>query len=420
MGAAADQVNRCPATGAGPFEPLSIEAARDPHPWLRLARRDAPVFFSDAVEAWFVTRYEDVVDVLRRPDVFSSVGANTFKPLVSPVLARVYREGPPSRHSMVRKDPPEHTRIRKLAQKAYSPRLIDAMEPRIKRHCERLVDTFVDTGRCEFMGDYAEQVSLRVIVDITGAPMEYADDFIQWGRDMFSLNVAGPHLTAERAEVIAARAERIMAWMLPFVEERRSRPCDDFVSSLVHATSDDGEPTLTTDEVVGILNANLVAGIETTANLMTLLVRQLLAAPGLWHQVPSDEQALKAAVEEALRFWAPARAALRVTTADVSVGGVQIPRGARVVVSFASANRDEAIFGDGESFDGARANAAKHLSFGRFTHMCLGAPIARLETRVAIETFARRLPQARLAPSAAEGWIPHLLVPGLEALAIEW
>lgn len=413
-------VPRCPFAGGQPFQPRSEAAASDPHPWLDAAREHTPVFYDDDIGAYFVTRYQDLVDVLRQPHVFSSQEANAFKPEVSPVLTAAYPDGHPGQHSMLKKDPPEHTRVRKLAQKAFTPKLIKLMEPEIRERADALLDEIVGSGRGDIIARFATILPLHVITDITGAPVEFAEDFAKWPQDYFVFVEGSPDPTPEYEQEMAERANRILPWMTAFVEDKRTNPTPDLTSSLVHAESDDGSPALSTDEVLGVLNSNLVAGIETTAILIPMLLRQLLAHAEQWDAVRADQSLLDNAIDEALRMWPPARASWRVVTEDTEIGGVLVPAGAPLLMSWAAANRDPEVFEDPATFDLHRKNANKHLSFGRYAHMCLGAPLARLETRIAIQAIIDRLPNVRLAAEQNNQWVPHAIMPRPATLELEW
>jgi cytochrome P450 len=169
-----------------------------------------------------------------------------------------------------------------------------------------------------------------------------------------------------------------------------------------------------------VLNSNLVAGIETTAIFLPLLLRELLRHPVPWAEVQRDRSLIANAVDEALRLWAPARTNRRAVTQDTMIGGVPIRKGAHVLIAYSSANRDPEAFERANAFDIHRHNANKHLSFGRYTHMCIGAPLARLEARVTIDAVIDRLPNVRLVPGQAETWLPHVILPRFTALEIEW
>jgi cytochrome P450 len=248
---AAAEAPQCPFVQGKAFEPGSVAAAIDPHPWLRAARADAPVFYDAASRAYFVTRYEDVLEVLRQPTVFSNTAANEFKPITSPLLQRAYPDGHPGQHSMLKKDPPEHTRVRKLAQKAFTPKIVKTMEPQVRRRADGLIDAFYDDGRCDIVDRFSMHLPVQVVADITGAPLDFAEDFRMWGHDYFMFVEGSPDPTPEQEQEMAARAERVLPWMLAFIEERRRDPKDDLTSALIHARTDDGEPALTTEEVLG-------------------------------------------------------------------------------------------------------------------------------------------------------------------------
>lgn len=411
---------RCPFVHGEPFEPRSMTAAIDPHPWLDAAREHEPVFYDEDDDAYFVTRYADVVDVLRQPAVFSSREANAFKPEISPVLEAAYPVGHPGKHSMLKKDPPEHTRVRKLAQKAFTPKLVKLMEPAIRERADALLDGIEGSGRCDIVDRFSTVLPLHVVTDITGAPIEFADDFSMWGQDYFVFVEGSPDPSPEYEREMAERAGRVLPWMTAFVEDKRRNPTPDLTSSLVHAETDDGSPALSTDEVLGVLNSNLVAGVETTAMLIPLVLRQLLGHREQWEAARHDAALLDNAIDETLRMWPPARASWRAVVEDTEIGGVAIPAGASVLISYASANRDPEVFDDPATFDLHRRNANKHLSFGRYTHMCLGAPLARLETRIAIQAISDRLSNVRLVPEQAERWLPHTILPRFAALDLEW
>jgi cytochrome P450 len=416
---ALNEAPRCPVVHGEAFDPASMAAAKDPHAWLRAAREEQPVFYDEGHGVWIVTRYEDLVDVLRRPNVFSNSEANKFKEL-PPRLREVYPDGHPGRHSMLKLDPPGHTRVRKLAQRAFTPKIVNQLEPQVRRRCEDLIDAFVDDGHCDYARQFSALLPVQVVADITGAPLDLAEDFARWGEDYFMLIEGAPALTPEREEDMARRAERVMGWMSEFIPDRRENPREDLTSALLHAKSDDGEPALSEEEVIGVLNSNLVAGIETTAIFLALLVRELLRHPEEWERVKADPGKIPNAVEEGLRFWAPARTNLRAVTEDTTVGGVAIPAGSMVAIAIASADRDESVFERADEFDIDRPNANKHLSFGRYTHMCIGAPLARLEARVAIEALAERIPDVRLVVGQEEKWLPHMIVPRFTSLLLEW
>jgi cytochrome P450 len=210
-----------------------------------------------------------------------------------------------------------------------------------------------------------------------------------------------------------------MTWFDEYVDFRRITPGDDLISSLLRSTTPEGDPSLSTAEVIGVLNAMMTAGIETTAIFIPALLDRLLSEEALWRRVLDDRELLANAIEEGLRCFGPARGVRRTTTRDVVLGGVSIPKGADIFVYYASANQDEEIFADADRFDLDRDNVDRHFGFGRGTHFCLGAPLARLEARVAIEALMDRLPNLRVAHQEVQ-WRRHMIMPRPMSFILEW
>jgi cytochrome P450 len=401
------------------FTPYSVEFAENGgEAWLARARAEAPVFFDDAIGAWCVTRYDEIVDVLRMPEIFSSKNSIELRPLW-PELEAAYPDGHQSTRSIVMSDPPEHTRRRKMLNQALTPRAVALMEPQVRQCCNQLVDAFVDRGACDFVDDFARALPVQVIVDMIGAPSSREDGLMAWAGDTFALIKSAPPLTDTQRDEIVKRAQEMLPWLEGFIEERRRNPTDDVCSALAHARTDDGLPTFTTSEVISIIDALLTAGTHTTMIFVTLLLRELLRRPELWEEVKEHRELLPGVIEESLRLSPPVRTVRRLVTADATIGEVEIAAGDEVVLMLSSANRDEDMFPDGGEFDAQRSSAKRHVSFGRFTHMCIGAPLAKLEAQVAIETVMDRLPNVRLA-GPAPTWEMALLAPWLTSLPLEW
>jgi cytochrome P450 len=393
----------CPVVGGQPFDPLDPQQAGDPYRWLAKAQRDTPVFHMPEYDLWCVTRYEDILDVLRDTETYSSRNVVPLPP-----------GSPPS---LVTADPPVHTRLRKLAQKGFSPRLIAERAPEVRALCDQLVDAFVQDGRCDFVKQYAEWLPAQSITLVVGASLDRADDFRQWAHDRIAL--LAPHISDEEREATHSRMRSFAEWLRQFVEDRRSSPQDDVTSGLVHATTDDGQPALSTDEVVGLIGTILSAGSSTTAHLLPVVVRELLRHPDQWEQLRSDRSLTEVAVEEGLRFITSVRGVVRTTIREVEIAGVTIPENTNIYLHFGAAQRDPSVFPDPDVFDIHRDNLRRHFAFGKWNHICLGAPLARLETRVTIECLLDGLPGLRLVDQLEE-WEPSLLAPGLRSLLLEW
>jgi len=410
---------RCPQVGGEPFDPLGSQGTACPWPWYEAARREAPVFYLADHDIWCATRYEDVLEVLRDTKTFSSANAFKWRPLPAS-LREIYPDGHPGQQSMIMRDPPEHTRIRRPANKALTPRAVRELEPKVFRRCHLLIDDFVEDGHCELISQFSSLLPVQVITDIVGAPLDKDLAFLHWARDQFWLVEGAPPLADELAAEMAERDGPFMEWLTAFVDERRSNPGDDFVSGLLYAETPDGEPVLTTTEVIGVINSLLVAGTETTAISVPLILRELLRRPEQWAEVKADPSLIPSAVEEGLRYCSPARGTRRLVTRDTTLGGVDVPAGAEVHIMLASTQRDAEVFENPDTFDIHRADVSKHIAFGRGTHMCLGAPLARLELWAALQTLIERIPGMRLVEGQPERWIPHMSLPRLMELQLAW
>lgn len=400
------------------FDPLSADAASDPMPWLRQAQSSASVFYLPGYDVWVVSRYSDVVEVLRDTDTYSSRKTIDLSKL-PPELLDAFPDGPPDR-VLVSIDPPEHSRLRQLAQKAFTPKLIESREQETRGLCNALVDAFIDDKHCDLVGQFSSHLPVQVITRLVGAPIEKTDDFRQWAIDRITLLGSAPSLSDAQRNEIANRLLSFSAWLREFVESRRADPTDDLTTALVYAVSDDGAPVLTTSEVVNLIGTILSAGSSTTVNFITLLMRQLLLHPEQAAEVRDDPSLARRAVEEGLRRSTSVYGVPRLTTKAVTLGGVDIPADSTLYIHYAAAQRDETVFAEPDAFDIHRVNVNRQFAFGRGIHTCLGAPLARLEARVATQVLLERLPGLRLVPGQVETWAPHLLTPGLERLDLEW
>jgi len=255
---------------------------------------------------------------------------------------------------------------------------------------------------------------------IMGMTQEDARQFRGWVDAFFALS-GSTNLPEEEATRHWAGLIAFERFTRAFIAERRESPADDLTSALILATSDDGSPSLTDDEVLAQILGILAAGSDTTSILIAKTVHSLLAKPERWEEVRSDASLVPQAIEEGLRLRSPIRGLRRRTTTEVELGGVKIPSGAKIYIHIASANRDQTVFTDAEEYELHRHNVAEHLGLGKWAHFCIGAVLARLEARIALETLIERIPQLRLTPGQDTLEFDYnLIVPALRKLDVEW
>lgn len=373
----------------------------DPYPLYARLRKEAPVFYSEEQHLWVVSRLDDARAILRDPATFLSLDTLKRPTPPPPEVREVFRQGYPQKRSLVDEDPPKHTRIRALAAKAFLPQRIAALEPRIRQMTDELIDAFVEEGQVDIVARFNYPLPAQVIGEIIGVPAADRDKLKGWAEHMTYL-VAGDATLEQHLEG-ARSLVSFQHYVAALIADRRASPRDDLVTALLEARHEEGDtPALSDVELIGLLQGLHFAGHETTTNLLSNALLLLLGEPSRWAALQEDPSRIARAVEEALRLDAPVQGTIRTTSREVSIGGVAIPKGAKVFVVLAAANRDEAEFAEPDRFDLARGNAELHLSFGRGIHFCLGASLARLEAKIALERLGRRLPNLRLARAERE------------------
>jgi cytochrome P450 len=408
------------------YNPLAPEELQDPYPTYALAREEAPVFHSEALGVWFITRYEDVAIALRDTDTFSSqvIGETTGDVVPASLQAELDQAGagglPDARRFLAITDPPVHNARRKLAQQAFTPRRVAALEPFIQRRTEDLCDAFGADGSVDLMAAFAYPLTTSVIAGILGLGEGLASQMRQVSEDLIlSSAPQGREFDEAGAKDHIARVKRISALHAAVAEElaaRRQAPRSDVLSALATSTLRDG--TQLADEDILAITAELIgAGTDTTANLIAHCVLYVARDGERWRELAHSEPLARAVVEETLRLRGSSKGLFRVTKREVQIGGALIPAGAMVQLLFGSANHDAAQFLDPETFILDRPGLDQHVAFGRGTHFCLGAPLARLETRVALQTLSRRFPGLGI-PLQDLTYLPALTTHTLAALMV--
>lgn len=408
------------------FDPLDPVTLQDPAPHLARLRAEGPVHFVPSLDAWFVVRHELVVEALRRPEVFSSQFPTSVLPLSSDDqrrIAEAMADGLPRPKTMITADGDVHTRYRRLVSKAFSPRAIAVLEPTVRAVTTRLIDTWIDRDRIEVVEDFAVPLPVEVIARALNVPDDRLADFRRWS-DATVLTFGATPTVDERIAAIRT-VQELQRFFVAAIAERRVRPQNDLLTGLLDARIDaddeavDDKRPLDVPEMVSLVQELLVGGNETTTKLIAEMFRLLAGHPDRWAEVRADLELIPALVEESLRLASPAQAMWRLTTEDTELGGVAIPAGSRVVLSYASANRDEQVFAEPDAFEPERANLTDHLAFGRGPHFCIGAGLARLEARVAFEELARRVQSISLPDTNDFPYNPSFLLRGLVRLDVD-
>ncbi len=402
------------------WNPLAPEELAWPYRAFAEARRDAPVFYNKVLDAWVVTRYDDIVAVMRDTSRFSSRDALYVGPMPDEV-AHLLPKGYPWDHpSLVNCDPPDHTRIRKLANQAFKPSVIAAREPEIRAIADGLIDSFVADGNVDLVERLAMPLPAVVVCRLLSVPDEDAPQIQGWAEHMSTM--LNPSLSYEARVEASRHAADFYAYCEEFIDARRRDPRDDLMTALIDARADDveGEPALTQEELISIFSHLHLGGNETTPRLIGSVVLRLLEHGDQMAAVLADPALVEDAVEETLRHTGPVKGLFRRAVEAVELGGVTIPEGALVAVMWGSANHDEGHFAAPEQFHVGRPDVHTHMAFGRGVHFCIGAPVARLETRVAIEQVLARLPNLRRADDEPLRWLVSPCNQGLERLLVAW
>ncbi len=386
----------------------------DPYPFFARLREQEPVCrvaLPGGQAAWLITRYEDVAAALKEERLAKdrSKALTPDQAARQPWVPAMFR---PLTRNMLDLDPPDHTRLRGLVQKAFTPRLVERMRERAQSLTEELLDSALRQRRADLIRDYALPVPTTIIAEMLGVPVEDRHRFHRWSQVIVASDPSGPGMLKAIPSVLF-----FLRYIRRLVRARRADPRDDLLSALARA--EEAGDQLDEDELLAMIFLLLVAGHETTVNLIGNGSLALMENPGQMEKLRAEPSGIKIAVEELLRYESPlATATERFAREDIAVAGVTIPRGGLVYAVLASANRDPRQFPDPDTLDLAR-EPNKHLAFGLGIHYCLGAPLARLEGEIAISTLLRRAPGLRLsvAPKALR-WRRGLVLRGLEALPV--
>jgi cytochrome P450 len=373
------------------FDPLSAAYLADPY--AVLAQVEAPVFYAPALGYHVVTRFADVEHVFLHPEDFSAGAAQLPLVPLAPQAAEILRAGGHKpQPSMVSLDPPAHGRLRRPAARAFTPRRVEAMRPRVQATVDALLDA-VDALPCDLVSALTFPLPATIVFSFMGVPEADWPQLKAWcgSRASLSFGRPAPEEQVEHATQMAA----YRGYLRLLVAAKASERGDDFASALLEIHDEDPE-ALTHEEIASILFSLSFAGHETTNYLIGNVVRRLLEERTRWEAVAADRALIPGAVDETLRFDTSVPAWRRITRRPVTLGGVELPEGAKLFLWLAASGRDASVFPEPERFDVRRANARHSLAFGKGIHYCIGASLGKLEACLAVEGLVRRWPRLRL------------------------
>jgi cytochrome P450 len=402
------------ATGAtvtfNPFEPGFFD---NPYAQYAELRRADPVHHSP-LGIWVLFRYEDVNRLLRDPKL--SVSFDNANPMLRTQMMQAVSGDRPERgnRSILQLDPPDHTRLRRLVQKAFTPRMVESLRPRVQALVDDALDAVAGRGEMDVVMDLAFPLPFTVISEMLGMPEADRLRLRGWSHTM--VKTLDPILTPDDVQAAMEAGDQMLAHVQDTIEWKRTHPADDLLTGLINA--EEGGDTLTTEELIDQVMLLFIAGHETTVNLIGNGTLALLRNRGELDRLRADPSFDANAVDELLRYDSPVQFSRRIATDDIEVGGRTIEAGAFVMTALGSANHDEERWGpDADALDLARHGAAQHVSFGSGAHHCLGAPLARLEGQVAIGTLVRRFPGIEL-DGDQPAWNGRIVLRGLDSLPV--
>ena len=389
------------------YNPLSARMAQNPYPAYAALRERDPVHRSRLINAWLFTRHADVDAILRDHRRFSSdPRTGTLTPRQRKLLP------PPDEFTLLFLDPPDHGRLRALVNKAFTRNPVNALEPRIRSILGSLLDDIEDPSGFDLMEAVARPLPVIVIAEMLGVPPQDRDRFKLWSAQR--ARMLEPTISMRERRIGDAAATAFDAYFRRIIAQRRKVPRNDILSALVQAEAE-GE-RLDEREMLNLLRLLLIAGNETTTNLIGNGVLALLRNPGELARLRADPGLIPAAVDELLRFDSPSQATFRRALADCEVNGFPLRRRDNLVLLIGAANRDPDLFANPDRLDIGRGSQA-HLSLGRGIHHCLGAPLARLEGRIVLETLLERFSRIDLL-AARPRFRTSIVIRGLHSLPL--
>jgi len=401
--------------------PLAPEINANPYPSYHQLRTEDPVHWSEGRQGWFLTRYTDVWEALRDRRLSAdriSVYANRIPEPMQETMAPIFRI---FSNMMLLSDPPSHTRLRSLANKAFTPRVVEAIRSHIQAIVDQSIDNVTGAGRMDVIGDLGYDLPVTVICEMLGVPPEDRPQFKKWADDLAAF-LGGLRNLAEIIGPAQSSALEMTKYLKGIIGECQQNPRDDLISALV-AAEEQGE-VFTEEELFSMFVLLHIAGHETTTNLIGNGLLALFQNPEQMRKLKNDPSLIESAVEEFLRYHSPIQTTVRIAVEDLEIGGKRISKGQLVFTYLGAANRDPAQFPDPDRLDVTRQEN-RHVALGFGPHFCLGAALGRLEGQIAISTVLRRMPQLQIEPPLSSEspledflWRDNPVFHGLESLSV--
>lgn len=404
----------CPV--AHDYDPLDPAIVLDPYPFLNRLRSEGPVFYLPDLDHYIVTRFDDVEAILMDRETWSASNASSPLMPVCPAAQEVLDTGFKRVPTLNNADPPRHGPMRKSVLAVMTPRRLKALEPTLRDYAENLVKGFRDQAVVDFVHEFSFPFPGYAGFSLLGFPDTDTETLKEWSRTRVLLTYG----RLSEAEQVATARDVVSMWRYveDFVARRHAEPVDDLTSDLVRLSRDKPDQVNEFD-IVNIVYSMALAGHETTTNTIGSGVYALLRNRDQWQRLVDDPSLISNSVEEILRFDGPVLNHRRTAKVDTRIGGVDIPAGSRIMMCFASADHDPAHFGDdADDFRVDRSEAEFHLAFGKGAHLCLGAPLGRLETQIALELLTTMTPDIELVPDQEIEYSPNALFRSIRSLLV--
>jgi len=396
------------------YRPFEHEGMYD---FFKAARREEPVFYCPEIGYWVVTRRKDILPIFRDPDRFSaSIALSPVTPFPDAMVRYLQENGFGAEQTQVNCDRPKHTRVRQVAAQFLNMKVYHSYEPQIRALVTDYVEELKGRNRVDIVDAMTYELPARVLFLLMGIPDSEARKIKEWADNRLLMTFG----KLSEAELLEAGKGLLDFWRYcqRMIEDRQTAPKADYASKLLEVRDGD-DSVLTLNEAASLVFGVLLAGHETTTNGLNNVLLELLRHRDQWERLVAEPDLIANAVEEGLRFSSSVIAWRRRALEDVEIGGVAIPKGSNILVALGSANHDESQFKDPEVFDVARKNAREHIAFGNGIHFCIGAPLARLEIRIVLETLTKTFPNMRLVPQQRLDWVETIAFRGPVRLMVD-